>query len=81
MMICGCGFSNSNQNFDPAIAQFKLMFHMGNTVITVPESPMFNAPEAEVVTSPRLDLIKCQERNMPKREKFRVNYLHKFVHR
>ena len=58
MMICGCGFPNSKQNFEPAIAQFKLMFPRGNTIITVPESPMFNAPDAAVVTVPRLDLIR-----------------------
>ena len=26
LMICGCGFPNSRQNFEPAIAQFKLCF-------------------------------------------------------
>lgn len=31
---------------------------MGNTIIIVPESPMFNTPEAEVVTTPRLALIR-----------------------
>lgn len=58
MMMCGCGFPNSKQNFEPAIAQFKLMFPMGNTIVTVPESPMFNAPEAAAVTAPRLALIR-----------------------
>ena len=58
VMICGCGFPNSRQNFEPAVAQFKLMFPNNHTVITVPESPMFNAPEAAVVTVPRLDLVK-----------------------
>lgn len=58
IMICGCGFPNSEHNFEPAVAQFKLMFPGDHTVITVPESPMFNAPEAEVVTVPRLELIK-----------------------
>lgn len=57
MMICGCGFPNSKQNFEPAVAQFKLMFRGDSTVITVPESPMFNAPEASIVTLPRLELI------------------------
>ncbi|MCR5041295.1 MAG: flavodoxin family protein [Clostridia bacterium] len=58
LMICGCGFPNSRHNFEPAVAQFKLMFPHGNTIITVPESPMFNAPEASVVTVPRLELIR-----------------------
>ena len=58
MMICGCGFPNSKHNFEPAVAQFKLCFPNGHTVITVPESPMFNAPEAAVVTVPRLALVK-----------------------
>lgn len=58
MMICGCGFPNSKQNFEPAVMQFNLMFRGNNAVITVPESPMFNAPEASVVTGPRLELIR-----------------------
>ena len=58
LMICGCGFPNSRHNFEPAEAQFKLCFPGGHTIITVPESPMFNAPEAAVVTVPRLELIK-----------------------
>lgn len=58
MMICGCGFPNSRQNFEPAAAQFRLMFPNVNTVITVPENPMFSAPEAAKVTAPRLALIR-----------------------
>ncbi len=58
LMICGCGFPNSKQNFEPAVAQFKLLFPQGHTILTVPESPMFNAPQAEVVTVPRLEQIK-----------------------
>ncbi len=58
LMICGCGFPNSKHNFEPAVAQFKLCFPNNHTIITVPESPMFNAPEASVVTVPRLDLVK-----------------------
>ncbi|MGN1025692.1 MAG: flavodoxin family protein [Faecousia sp.] len=58
LMICGCGFPNSAHNFEPAVAQFKLMFPCGHTILTVPESPMFNAPEAAVVTVPRLELVR-----------------------
>lgn len=58
VMICGCGFPNSRQNFEPAVAQFKLCFPRNHTVITVSESPMFNVLEAELVTKPRLDLIR-----------------------
>ena len=58
LMICGCGFPNSRHNFEPAVLQFKLCFPCGHTIITVPESPMFNAPEADVVTKPRLDLVR-----------------------
>lgn len=58
LMICGCGFPNSAHNFEPAAEQFRLMFRCGSTVITVPESPMFNAPEAAAVTVPRLELVK-----------------------
>ena len=58
LMICGCGFPNSRQNFEPAVAQFRLCFPGDSTVITVPESPMFSAPEAAQVTVPRLALIR-----------------------
>ena len=58
VMICGCGFPNSRYNFEPAVAQFALCFPNNRTVITVPESPMFNAPAAEAVTGPRLALVK-----------------------
>ena len=58
LMICGCGFPNSRHNFEPAVAQFKLCFPCNHTILTVPESPMFNAPEAAVVTAPRLELVK-----------------------
>ena len=58
LMICGCGFPNSRHNFEPAEAQFKLCFPGNHTIVTVPESPMFNAPEAAVVTKPRLALVK-----------------------
>ena len=58
VMICGCGFPNSRHNFEPAAAQFRLMFPGNHTIITVPESPMFSAPEAAAVTAPRLELIK-----------------------
>ena len=58
VMVCGCGFPNSQHNFEPAIAQFKNCFPNNHTIITVPESPMFNAPEAEIVTNPRLEHIK-----------------------
>ena len=58
LMICGCGFPNSRHNFEPAVMQFKLCFPGGHTIITVPESPMFNAPEAAGVTVPRLELVK-----------------------
>ena len=58
VMICGCGFPNSKHNFEAAAQQFKLMFPENHTIITVPESPMFNAPEAAVVTEPRLELVR-----------------------
>ena len=58
LMICGCGFPNSKHNFEPAVAQFKLCFPNNHTIITIPESPMFNASEADVVTKPRLKRVK-----------------------
>ena len=58
LMVCGCGFPNSKHNFEPAIGQFKQCFPNNHTIITVPESPMFNASEAAEVTIPRLELVK-----------------------
>ncbi len=58
LMICGCGFPNSRHNFEPAIAQFRLCFPGRHPILAVPESPMFNAPEAAVVTEPRLALVR-----------------------
>lgn len=58
VMICGCGFPNSAHNFEPAVAQFKLSFPNNHTIITIPESPMFNADEAKAVTKPRLELVR-----------------------
>ena len=58
LMICGCGFPNSQHNFEPAVMQFKMCFPCNHTIMTVPESPMFNAPEAAEVTVPRLALVK-----------------------
>ena len=49
---------NSRHSFEPAVAGFKLCFPGSHTIITVPESPMFNAPEAAAVTGPRLALVK-----------------------
>ncbi|MGI6174250.1 MAG: flavodoxin family protein [Christensenellales bacterium] len=58
VMICGCGFPNSQRNFEPMVAGFRLMFPNHSTIITVLESPMFNAPEAAQVTIPRLKLVR-----------------------
>ena len=58
LMICGCGFPNSRHNFEPAVAQFRLLFPQEHTILTVPESPMFNVPEAAIVTKPRLELVR-----------------------
>lgn len=57
-MICGCGFPNAQRNFEPAVAQFRLLFPGKTTILTVPESPMFSAPEAEIVTAPRLGRVR-----------------------
>lgn len=66
VMICGCGFPNSENNFEPAVMQFKRMFGSDSTVITVSESPMFNAPEAEKVTKPFLEVVRESGREYAK---------------
>lgn len=62
MMICGCGFPNSRHNFEAMVLQFNMMFPCNATVLTVPESPMFNAPEAAPVTAPRLERVRLAGR-------------------
>lgn len=75
LMICGCGFPNSEHNFEPAIAQFKLCFPNNHTMITIPESPMFNASEAEVVTVPRLELVKKAGKEYAETDKINTELL------
>ena len=58
LMICGCVFPNSRHNFEPVAEQFRLMFPHGSVALTVPESPLFNVPEAVSVTAPRLALLR-----------------------
>lgn len=58
VMICGCGFPNSKNNFEAMVTQFKLLLPKHHIIITIPESPMFSTFRAEVVTKPRLELVK-----------------------
>ncbi|MCR5808357.1 MAG: flavodoxin family protein [Clostridiales bacterium] len=58
VMICGCGFPNSKHNFEAAVMQYRLLFPGDNLAVTVPESPMFNAPQAAPITGPRLELVR-----------------------
>lgn len=71
VMICGCGFPNSRNNFEPAVSQFIKLFPGDHTIITIPESPMFNVPEAAPVTVPRLEFVK--EAGKQYAEDFRVS--------
>lgn len=57
-MVCGCGFSNARCIFELAVAQFRLLFSEKTTILTAPESPMFSALEAEIVTAPRLGRVR-----------------------
>jgi len=47
-----------NAEYDSITLIAKLCFPCDHTIITVPESPMFNASEAAVVTVHRLTLVK-----------------------
>ena len=67
VMVCGCGFPNARHNFEAVVAQFQLMFPKNRTILTVPESPMFNAPEAAAVTGPRLALVRRAGREYAER--------------
>lgn len=59
VMISGCGFPCGKNNFEAAVAQFKMCFPNNTTVLTIPESPMFNVEEAVAVTKPRLKLVRA----------------------
>ncbi len=59
MMICGCGFPNSKHNFEGVVRQFALKFPERSTIVTVPESPMFNIPQATPFVAPRLEAFKA----------------------
>lgn len=59
VMICGCGYPNSKHIFEGAVKQFRLKFPVNSTVITVPESPMFNIPQAAEFVQPRLISLKA----------------------
>ncbi len=58
VVISGCGFPNAKNNFEPLRREFELMIPHDLFMLTVPEAPMFNAPEAESVTKPFLELVK-----------------------
>jgi hypothetical protein len=55
--------------------QFKLCFPGDHTILTVPESPMFNVPEATVVTVPRLTLVKQAGRQYTERGEIEASLL------
>lgn len=58
VMICGCGFPNAKHNFEPMTLAFRQMFPRNAAILTVPESPMFNVPQAAEVTEPRLEMVR-----------------------
>lgn len=58
LMISGCGFPSSKNNFEAVTKQFELCFPNNHTMITVTESPLFNIPLANEVTIPFLEIVK-----------------------
>ena len=58
VMISGCGFPNSEHNFEPAVQHFRRMFGEDATVLTVAESPLFNIAEAAPVAQPYLEIVR-----------------------
>ena len=58
VVISGCGFPNAEHNFEALKMQFDLRFPDGVFMLTVPEAPMFNAPQTIAVTKPYLELVK-----------------------
>lgn len=51
------------------ILEFKYMFPNRHTIVTVPESPLFNVPELANVTAPRLALVKKAGEQYAREEK------------
>ena len=54
LMICVCGYPNAKKNFEGMIRQFELKYPENRTILTVPESPMFNIPQAAPFTKDKL---------------------------
>ncbi len=54
IMISGCGLPNAVHNFEPLRIQFSMIFPQNLLMLTIPQSPLFNIPEAAPVTSPFL---------------------------
>lgn len=67
VMICGCGFPNWEHNFEAMVMQFKLMFRGRSAILTVPEAPLFSAPEAQAVTQPFLETVRQAGREYAER--------------
>ncbi|MBQ5973539.1 MAG: flavodoxin family protein [Oscillospiraceae bacterium] len=59
VMICGCGYPNSRHNFEGVVRQFELKYPENRTIVTVPESPMFNIPQAAQFVAPRLEQLRA----------------------
>lgn len=57
-VISGCGFPNTEGNFEPLRLQMNLMFPYNLFMLTVAEAPLFNAPESAPVTVPYLDKVR-----------------------
>ena len=54
LVLCGCGFPDWEGNFDALKMQCRQCF--GNlTMVSVPETPMLNVPQAAAVADPLLD--------------------------
>jgi multimeric flavodoxin WrbA len=54
LMVSGCGFPDGRNSFEPAVMLFERIFPCNHTVITVPESPLFNVKEASSLTERKL---------------------------
>ena len=58
VVISGCGFPSVTNNYEPLRREFELMIPHDLFMLTVPEAPMFNVPEAAEVTVPFLELVR-----------------------
>ncbi len=58
VLISGCGFPDVEGNFDALIKQFEILYKKQLTAICVPEAPMLQNKQAQIIVKPFLEKVK-----------------------